>query len=99
MMVTRNMEDFITWVDGSSRKRTIMKYNDEVSRTGFDLVLQVGFGTRADLRISLFRLHFPVGRFRPTITRQPNPEHVYNLYYISSQAVRPSCILLYDEIE
>lgn len=32
MMVTRNMEDFITWVDGSSRKRTIMKYNDEVSR-------------------------------------------------------------------
>lgn len=31
MMVTRNMEDFITWVDGSSRKRTIMKYNDEVS--------------------------------------------------------------------
>lgn len=33
MMVTRNMEDFITWVDGSSRKRTIAKYNDEVSRT------------------------------------------------------------------
>ena len=32
MMVTRNMEDFITWVDGSSRKRTIAKYNDEVSR-------------------------------------------------------------------
>jgi hypothetical protein len=32
MMVTRNMEDFITWVDGSSRKRTIAKYNDEVCR-------------------------------------------------------------------
>jgi len=31
MMITRNMEDFITWVDGSSRKRTIAKYNDEVS--------------------------------------------------------------------
>jgi len=36
MMVTRNMEDFITWVDGSSRKRTIMKYNDEVSGDRFD---------------------------------------------------------------
>jgi hypothetical protein len=24
------MEDFVTWVDTSARKRTIMKYNDEV---------------------------------------------------------------------
>lgn len=31
LLVTRNMEDFVTWVDGSTRKRTIMKYNDEVS--------------------------------------------------------------------
>lgn len=31
MLVTRRMEDFVTWVDTSARKRTIMKYNDEVS--------------------------------------------------------------------
>ena len=31
LLVTRNMEDFVTWVDGSTRKRTIMRYNDEVS--------------------------------------------------------------------
>ena len=30
MLVTRHMEDFVTWVDTSARKRTIMKYNDEV---------------------------------------------------------------------
>ena len=27
-IVTRNMEDYVTWVDGSKIKRTIMKYND-----------------------------------------------------------------------
>ena len=26
----RHMEDFVTWVDQSKLKRTIMKYNDEV---------------------------------------------------------------------
>jgi hypothetical protein len=31
MLVTRQLEDFITWVDTSAKKRTIMKYNDEVS--------------------------------------------------------------------
>lgn len=30
MLITRRMEDFVTWVDTSARKRTIMKYNDEV---------------------------------------------------------------------
>lgn len=30
MLITRHMEDFVTWVDTSARKRTIMKYNDEV---------------------------------------------------------------------
>lgn len=27
------MEDFVTWVDTSKLKRTIMQYNDEVSNT------------------------------------------------------------------
>lgn len=30
-LVTRNMEDFVTWVDTSKIKRKIMKYNDKVS--------------------------------------------------------------------
>lgn len=30
LLVTRNMEDLITWVDTSARKRTVMRYNDEV---------------------------------------------------------------------
>lgn len=30
MLIPRRMEDFVTWVDTSARKRTIMKYNDEV---------------------------------------------------------------------
>lgn len=30
-LVTRTMEDFVTWVDTSKIKRKIMKYNDKVS--------------------------------------------------------------------
>ena len=26
----RNMEDFVTWVDSSKIKRTVLKYRDEV---------------------------------------------------------------------
>uniref|UniRef100_K3XB78 U3 small nucleolar ribonucleoprotein protein IMP3 n=1 Tax=Globisporangium ultimum (strain ATCC 200006 / CBS 805.95 / DAOM BR144) TaxID=431595 RepID=K3XB78_GLOUD len=29
-LVTRSMEDFVTWVDSSKIKRTIMKYNDKL---------------------------------------------------------------------
>ncbi|KAJ3289634.1 Small subunit (SSU) processome component [Borealophlyctis nickersoniae] len=35
-LVTRNMEDFVTWVDTSSIKRKIMKYNDKLD--DFDLL-------------------------------------------------------------
>ncbi len=35
-MVTRNMEDFVTWVDTSKIKRTIARYNDELD--DFDLL-------------------------------------------------------------
>lgn len=31
MRALRNMEDFVTWVDTSKLKRTVMQYNDEVS--------------------------------------------------------------------
>jgi hypothetical protein len=34
--VTRNMEDFITWVDSSKIKRKVMKYNDALD--DFDLL-------------------------------------------------------------
>ena len=36
MLITRHMEDFVTWVDTSARKRTIMTYNDELD--DFDLL-------------------------------------------------------------
>ena len=29
-LVTRSMEDFITWVDTSKLKRKVMKYNDKL---------------------------------------------------------------------
>lgn len=29
-LVTRNMEDYITWVDSSKIKRSVMKFRDEV---------------------------------------------------------------------
>ncbi|KAF8659525.1 hypothetical protein AX16_001824 [Volvariella volvacea WC 439] len=35
-LVTRNMEDFVTWVDSSKLKRTVMQYNDELD--DFDLL-------------------------------------------------------------
>jgi len=35
-LVTRSMEDFVTWVDTSKLRRTIMKYNDELD--DFDLL-------------------------------------------------------------
>lgn len=36
MLVTRSMEDFITWVDSSKIKRKVSQYNDEVD--DFDLL-------------------------------------------------------------
>ncbi|KXN84210.1 U3 small nucleolar ribonucleoprotein IMP3 [Leucoagaricus sp. SymC.cos] len=38
-LVTRHMEDFVTWVDTSKLKRTVMQYNDEVSYQVFALIL------------------------------------------------------------
>uniref|UniRef100_A0A665TV19 U3 small nucleolar ribonucleoprotein protein IMP3 n=1 Tax=Echeneis naucrates TaxID=173247 RepID=A0A665TV19_ECHNA len=35
-LVTRNMEDFVTWVDSSKIKQHVMNYNDE--RDDFDMV-------------------------------------------------------------
>lgn len=35
-LVTRHMEDFVTWVDTSKLKRTVMQYNDELD--DFDLL-------------------------------------------------------------
>ena len=35
-LVSRNMEDYITWVDTSKIKRTVMKYNDALD--DFDLL-------------------------------------------------------------
>lgn len=35
-LVTRHMEDFVTWVDTSKLKRSIMRYNDELD--DFDLL-------------------------------------------------------------
>jgi U3 small nucleolar ribonucleoprotein protein IMP3 len=36
LMVTRNMEDFVTWVDSSKIKRNILKYRDKLD--DFDLL-------------------------------------------------------------
>lgn len=33
--IARHMEDFVTWVDTSKLKRTIMQYNDEVRVLSF----------------------------------------------------------------
>jgi len=35
-LVTRHLEDFVTWVDTSKLKRTVMRYNDELD--DFDLL-------------------------------------------------------------
>lgn len=35
-LVTRSLEDFLTWVDGSKIKRAVMKYNDKLD--DFDLL-------------------------------------------------------------
>lgn len=35
-LVTRSNEDFVTWVDTSKVKRTVMTYNDELD--DFDLL-------------------------------------------------------------
>ncbi len=35
-LVTRMMEDFVTWVDTSKLKRKVMKYNDKLD--DFDLL-------------------------------------------------------------
>jgi U3 small nucleolar ribonucleoprotein protein IMP3 len=36
-LVNRNMEDFVTWVDSSKVKRSIMKYRDNMD--DFDLMV------------------------------------------------------------
>ena len=35
-LVTRNMQDYVTWVDSSKIKRHVMEYNDK--RDDFDLM-------------------------------------------------------------
>jgi len=35
-MVTRQFEDYVTWVDSSKIKKTILKYNDQLD--DFDLL-------------------------------------------------------------
>ena len=35
-LVTRNMEDFVTWVDGSKIKRNILRYREKLD--DFDLL-------------------------------------------------------------
>lgn len=35
-LVTRNMEDFVTWVDGSKVKRNILRYREKLD--DFDLL-------------------------------------------------------------
>lgn len=35
----RHMEDFVTWVDASKLKRTVMQYNDEVCHLSFPISL------------------------------------------------------------
>ena len=35
-LVTRPMEDFVTWVDGSKIKRTVLRYRDKLD--DFDLL-------------------------------------------------------------
>lgn len=35
-LVTRNMEDFVTWVDSSKIKRNVMRYQDNLD--DFDLM-------------------------------------------------------------
>jgi len=35
-LVSRHMEDFVTWTDSSALKRTVMRYNDELD--DFDLL-------------------------------------------------------------
>ena len=35
-LVTRNMEDFVTWVDDSKVNRTVRKYNDKLD--DFDMM-------------------------------------------------------------
>eukprot|EP00553_Chaetoceros_curvisetus_P003186 CAMPEP_0204617554 /NCGR_PEP_ID=MMETSP0717-20131115/4500_1 /ASSEMBLY_ACC=CAM_ASM_000666 /TAXON_ID=230516 /ORGANISM="Chaetoceros curvisetus" /LENGTH=109 /DNA_ID=CAMNT_0051631115 /DNA_START=83 /DNA_END=412 /DNA_ORIENTATION=+ len=35
-LVTRNMEDFVTWVDSSRVRKTVQKYNDKLD--DFDLL-------------------------------------------------------------
>ncbi len=35
-LVTRNMEDFVTWVDGSKVKRNVLRYRDKLD--DFDLL-------------------------------------------------------------
>lgn len=35
-LVTRSLEDFLTWVDGSKIKRAVAKYNDKLD--DFDLL-------------------------------------------------------------
>ncbi|TIA73996.1 hypothetical protein E3P92_01431 [Wallemia ichthyophaga] len=44
-LVTRNMEDFVTWVDTSKIKRTVMNYNDELD--DFDLLRSTRASTRS----------------------------------------------------
>lgn len=78
-LVTRNMEDFVTWVDTSKIKRKILKYNDKVE-------LSILLGATAELPgwiLSVNVYHLAAGRFRLVvdcykIMREPSITNVRN---------------------
>ena len=67
------MEDFVTWVDTSKLKRTVMEYNDEVSRVSLHLRLTLTFVVAGRLRSivaphHIFALYFSYAFVSPWST-------------------------------
>lgn len=54
----RNMEDFVTWVDTSKIKRTVMNYNDEVS--GDKLSCFISYNATSLMTLTSSNLYRPV---------------------------------------
>ena len=58
-LVTRNMEDFVTWVDSSKIKRKILQHNEQVRRCHI----------REYSVLCLLNTNYEVGRLRSALTR------------------------------
>jgi len=94
MLITRRMEDFVTWVDTSARKRTIMKYNDEVGPVASSVMpllmtsLMTSIYCNASIPVCRDAVYVPI----PCMDRDTRCTEYARLWHVFAGEARKVCL-------